>query len=110
MHKMKLQPKYFNLIKNGMKNIELRLFDKKRQKIEINDEIIFSDITNPVDNIKVKVTNLYIAENFSELCKKIDYKKAGFESEIELTTTLAEFYPIAQQNENNVVGIEIILP
>lgn len=40
-HILKLQPKYFNYINNGTKRIELRLYDEKRQKINIGDIIIF---------------------------------------------------------------------
>lgn len=40
-HILKLKPKYFNYIKNGTKRIELRLYDEKRQTINIGDTIIF---------------------------------------------------------------------
>ena len=38
-HILKLQPKFFDFIKDGTKRIELRLFDEKRQQININDII-----------------------------------------------------------------------
>ena len=41
IHQMKLNNKPFNMIKNGRKNIELRLYDEKRRKLNIGDEIIF---------------------------------------------------------------------
>ena len=42
-HKMYLQDKYFDFIKNGTKRIELRLNDEKRQQIKIGDSIEFSN-------------------------------------------------------------------
>lgn len=45
-HILKLQPKYFDYINNGTKRIELRLYDKKRQKIAIGDTIIFQNNLN----------------------------------------------------------------
>ena len=33
IHQMKLNNKPFNMIKNGRKNIELRLYDEKRRKL-----------------------------------------------------------------------------
>lgn len=33
LHQMKLQPEYFNYVKNGTKRIELRLNDEKRRII-----------------------------------------------------------------------------
>ena len=41
LHKMKLQPEYYNDIKNGTKRIEIRLNDEKRQKIKKGDIICF---------------------------------------------------------------------
>ena len=34
-HILKLQPKFFDFIKDGTKRIELRLFDEKRQQMII---------------------------------------------------------------------------
>ena len=38
---MKLNPKYFEYMKNGTKRVEVRLNDEKRRCIQIGDEIIF---------------------------------------------------------------------
>lgn len=40
-HNMTLKQPYFDLIKTGKKTIELRLYDDKRRKININDTITF---------------------------------------------------------------------
>lgn len=54
-HKMNLQDKYFDFIKNGTKRIELRLNDEKRQQIKIGDSIEFS---NEKDKFTAKVIGL----------------------------------------------------
>lgn len=41
LHKMKLQEDPFKRIKNGTKTVEFRLYDEKRQSIQIGDEIEF---------------------------------------------------------------------
>ena len=41
IHNMKLNKKTFNNIKNGIKQIELRLYDEKRALINLNDTIVF---------------------------------------------------------------------
>jgi ASC-1-like (ASCH) protein len=46
LHKMKLKPKPFEKIKSGEKTIEIRLFDEKRQKLAIGDNIKFINIEN----------------------------------------------------------------
>ena len=38
---MKLNPKYFEYMKNGTKEIEIRLNDDKRKILKTGDEIIF---------------------------------------------------------------------
>ena len=58
MHEMKLYSNPFELIKNGKKRIEIRLYDEKRKLIKINDIIKFKNIdTNEI--IKTKVVNIY---------------------------------------------------
>ncbi len=37
MHQMKLQNSPFQKIQKGMKTIELRLYDEKRQKVKVGD-------------------------------------------------------------------------
>lgn len=54
-HILKLKPKYFNYINNGTKRIELRLYDEKRQTINIDDTIIFQKEPELEVTIKVKV-------------------------------------------------------
>lgn len=41
-HKMKLRFQPFNMIRSGQKTYELRLYDEKRQRVQVNDEIEFS--------------------------------------------------------------------
>ena len=47
MHLMKLNPSPFERIKNGSKRVEIKLFDKKRQILKVNELIQFSNIENP---------------------------------------------------------------
>ena len=104
---MKVQEKYFNLLKSGRKTIELRLFDEKRQKIKIGDIIEFSNASNAKDTFFAQVIDLYKAPDFKSLCSKISIQQAGFSSQDELLKTLEEFYPPQRQKEFGVIGIEI---
>ena len=45
VHKMKLNSTPFEMIKNGEKTIELRLFDEKRQQLKAGDKIVFTNTT-----------------------------------------------------------------
>ena len=104
---MNVKTKYYNLLKSGEKIIELRLFDEKRQKIKIGDEILFSDSSNQDDNFKATVLKLHRAENFTKLCEIITPEQAGFSSKQELINVLEEFYTPSAQKKFGVVGIEI---
>ncbi len=107
MQQMKLQKKYFELIKSGKKTIELRLFDDKRRLLKIGDEIEFSCVDNPQNKIFAKIINLYQAADFASLCQRIDYSRAGFTSKEDLIQTLENFYPLSQQQKYGVIGIEL---
>ena len=73
-HKMKLQPRYYDFILNGTKRIELRLYDEKRQKINIGDTIIFQKEPELEITMKVKVIGLLRYDTFEELFKDFDIK------------------------------------
>ena len=55
LHKMKLQEDPFERIKNGTKTVEFRLYDEKRQTIQIGDEIEFSKLPELQEKLLVKV-------------------------------------------------------
>jgi len=107
MHTMKVQTKYYNLLKTGQKTIELRLYDEKRQLIHIGDTILFSDLSNQTDNFSATVLNLHKAQNFDDLCSKISPIQAGFSSKEELLQTMTTFYSPENQQKYGVIGIEV---
>ena len=58
-HSMQLQPSPFEMIKDGSKTIELRLFDEKRRKIRIGDTIAFTN-TETREVLSVRVLELMV--------------------------------------------------
>ena len=103
-----IRKKYFDLIKNKEKMIELRLFDEKRKLIKINDIITFIG-SETKEELKAKVINLYKAKNFEKLSQIIDIEKTGFKSLEELIINISEFYTVEKINSFGVLGIEIEL-
>ena len=109
MHEMKLFNKPFELIQNGTKTIELRLYDKKRLELKIGDTIIFTN-RKTGDQIKTKVINLHICKNFSELYSMFDKKLFGYaENETADPEDMEVYYSEEELEEYGVVGIEIEL-
>ncbi len=107
MHTMKVQTKYYQLLKNGTKTIELRLWDEKRQLVQVGDSITFSDLSDPNDTFVAQVVALHRALSFDKLCDMIQPQQAGFSTKEELIDCLQEFYTPENQQKYGVVGIEI---
>jgi len=105
-HQLQLATEPFEAIVIGKKTIESRLFDEKRQKIAIGDEITFTNRENTAQTVNVKVTNLLRAETFHDLFIHNIPSKFGGESVAWLDNQIKEFYSEADQHENGVVGIE----
>ncbi len=108
-HILKLQPKYFDYIQNGTKRIELRLYDEKRQKIQIGDSIIFKKEPDLDVSMKVKVVGLIRYDTFDKLIQDFDIKLLADSSmsKEELLNALQEFYTQDMQKQYGVIGIRI---
>lgn len=108
-HILKLQPKYFEYIKIGTKRIELRLFDEKRQKINIGDTIIFQKEPELENEMRVKVIGLLRYNTFEELFEDFDIEVMADKSmtKKELLNVLEEFYTPEKQKQYGVIGIRI---
>lgn len=108
-HNMKLNPVPFNMIANGQKTIELRLFDEKRKNIKIGDTIIFTNIKTS-ETLNVKVINLYKFNNFDELYKNLPLLKCGYTKENINEASpddMNKYYSKKEQEKFGVLGIEI---
>ena len=108
-HILKLQPKYFDYINNGTKRVELRLYDEKRQKINIGDTIIFQKEPELETTMGVKVIGLLRYNTFEELFEDFDIEMLADKSmtKQELLNVLEEFYTPKKQKQYGVVGIHI---
>ena len=109
-HNMQLQPIPFEMIKNGTKTIELRLYDEKRRKIQIGDDIVFAHIENQNETLKVKVIELFIFDSFSELYNTLPLLECGYTKD-DIDTASPEdmdlYYSREEQQRYGVVGIKI---
>jgi ASC-1-like (ASCH) protein len=104
---MKLKPEPFKAIKIGMKDIEMRLNDKKRQAIKICDIIEFTN-TESGEILKVTVINKHHFDSFDDLYKSFDKSRLGYyENEIAHPNDMTQYYPKEEINQSGVVGIEI---
>ena len=106
---MNLQPKYFDFIKDGTKRIELRLYDEKRQSIQLGDIIEFAKSED--EKFKAEVIGLLRYDSFADLFEDFDISILADASmtKQELLEVLGEFYSEEKQAEFGVIGIRIKL-
>ena len=106
---MNLQPKYFDFIKDGTKRIELRLYDEKRQSIQLGDIIEFAKSED--EKFKAEVVGLLRYNSFADLFEDFDISILADSSmtKQELLEVLGEFYTEEKQAEFGVIGIRIKL-
>ena len=102
-HTMKLKEDPFERMKNGTKTIEFRLYDEKRRKIKVGDEIEFLKLPKLQERILVRVKNLYRGDYFKNLFKIIfpdkDNKEIG-ETIAKKVGTLILTGPTSEKIEN----------
>lgn len=106
---MKLNPAPFEMIKSGQKTIELRLYDEKRQLVNIGDEIVFTN-TVTGETLQTKILKLHRFDSFADLYKSLPLLKCGYTSENVGSATPADmeqYYSVDEQNKYGVLGIEI---
>lgn len=106
IHKMKLKESPFERIKNGTKTIEFRLYDEKRSKIKIGDQIEFVKLPDLQETILVDVLDLYRENTFENLFKKV------FTDENEIkkkTASMYQYYSPDKEKQYGVIGIKISL-
>ena len=105
--KMHLKERPFFMIKSGQKDIEMRLLDEKRQKIQVGDTIEFSNVeTGQIVN--TEVVNIYKYKNFDELYSNFEKTRLGYHEDEEANPKdMAQYYSAEEIEKYGVVGIEV---
>ena len=97
----------FEIVKNGTKTIELRLYDEKRRKLKVGDTLVFLKRPDDIEQIKTKITNLEVYKNFKELIKHYEMKELYLESYTKemFLEELKRFYTEEDQEKYGVLAI-----
>ena len=100
----------FESIKAGIKTIEMRLLDEKRQQYTVGDILIFKKRPEEIETIKAKIINLHKVETFADLYNKFNKVQLGYkENEPAKPEDMEFYYTKEDQEKYGVVGIEIKL-
>ncbi len=106
-HNMKLNNEPYNKICYGDKDIEMRLYDEKRQLINIGDIITFTNI-DTLDSFDVRVICLHKCSSFERLYENFNKVRLGYkEDEVAIPEHMEKYYSREEIEKYGVVGIEI---
>jgi len=108
-HNLQLAAAPFTAIKSGQRTIESRIYDEKRRLIQLRDSLVLTDRENPKETVTATVIGLLVYKTFHDLFSHNEPTKFGGPSVEWLENQISEFYSVADQNENGVIGIEFIL-
>mgnify|MGYP001558240452 CR=1 FL=1 len=106
-HEMKLQPAPFAAIQAGSKIIESRLYDEKRQLIQLGDQILFKNMANLDETITTRVDGLLRYSTFSAMFSDFPAAYFGGESKSALEAQIYSFYSKEDESKFGVLGIRI---
>jgi len=109
IHYMNLVPSAFKKIAEGNKTIELRLNDEKRQRIHVEDTVVFNCFSAK-DIITAQVSGLHKFSNFKELYNALPLEKCGYtvaELDTAHYTDMEQYYTKDQIKNYGALGIEL---
>lgn len=104
---MSLRPEYYEMVRSGEKDIELRLYDEKRRRMRNGDMLLIYNSQNRNDYIRAKIVHLHIARSFADLATKISMPRTGFASLNALMSAISKFYDAEIESKYGIVGIEL---
>jgi len=108
-HQMKLDPVPFEKISDGSKIVESRLYDKKRQQIDLGDKIQFVRDDDNSKILNTEVEALYRYPDFASMFSDFPPEYFGGNSREWLSKEIEMFYSKVEQAKYGVVGIKIKL-
>ena len=103
----RLDSDIFDIIKNGTKDVEIRLNDEKRQKLHIGDKLVFLKRPELKEKIEAYVVGLDYYKDFNEVIDAYSMErifKAGTSKE-ELEKIYKRFYSDEETEKYGVVAI-----
>jgi len=106
-HQMAVSSGPFNQIASGAKVLESRLYDEKRQQINLGDEVEFSENDHPGNKVHTKVIALLRCQPFEDLFADHEPALFGGENRGLLLNQIKQFYSDEDEQKYGAVGIRI---
>ena len=107
---IKVQPIYYEKIKNREKIYEGRLWDEKRRLFKVGDKLKIYKEPDLKEFVILTITDLERFSSFREMATKLPLKDIGFEgcSVGEVVSLYGKFYSKEDEKKYGVVAIKLI--
>lgn len=108
-HEMRLNQGPFDQVRSGRKDIESRLNDEKRRRLNAGDDIVFLE-RDTDQRFTARIVKIHHASSFVDLFKSVDVVRAGYEpgaAPDAAAGAMRKFYSAEEEQANGVVGIEV---
>ena len=102
-----LHPDIFDLVKDGKKDVEVRLNDEKRQQLSVGDKLVFLKRPDEVEKIEAIVKELKYFNNFNEVADYYEMERIHQPqlTKEEYVQDMQRFYSEDEQKKYGVVCI-----
>ena len=106
---MHLDPRFFDLMKSGLKTIELRLSDAKRDAIKVGDTIYFVRTSHTPAIMKVNVTEIERFDSLESAYEALDHASIGFRDVgiLDFLERMYALYPQETDLDREVVAFHV---
>ena len=102
---MKLYESPFDRIKSGKKRIEIRLYDEKRQSLNLGDIITFSKLPYLNDELSVEVIGLLRYRTFQDLVDDFPMSHFGYSGDHDKRAFVESIYQIYSKEDEQKYGV-----
>ena len=75
-HIMSLYEEGFDMVRRG-KQVEVRLYDPKRQKLKVGDDLTFQKLPDREESMETEILEIQTFKTFEELYEKIGLELLG---------------------------------
>ena len=114
-HILRLNPAPFDKVKTGQKTIEMRLWDEKRQRMQVDDMIRFEKLPDANESLLCKIVALHRFSNFTAMCEALPLAAMGYEGESlkawqeSRDHGMSSYYSTEDELKYGVVGIDLMV-
>lgn len=108
MFEFRLDEDIFDVVKNGTKRVEIRLYDDKRKKMKMGDKLTFFKRPLEEEKLETVITGLKTFSKIEDLLSTYEMKDIyidGFNKN-DFTKLLGRFYSNEYQEKYGFVAIE----